>query len=59
MTHCFSLAIVGESILILGGERDILNNVVQVDNESRHGCLLRANFKKLLFCFSIITRSTW
>ena len=38
---------------------DILNNVVQVDKESRHGCISQANFKKVLFCFSIITRSTW
>ena len=58
MAHCFSLAIADESIFILGGEKDILNNV-QVDKESRRGCLSQNYFKKLSFCFSIITRSTW
>ena len=42
-----------------GRKRDTLNNAVQVENESRRGCLTEVNFKKLLFCFSIITRGTW
>ena len=58
MPDCFSLAITDESIFIFGGEKDILKNV-QVDKESRRGCLSQNYFKKLLFCFSIITRSTW
>ena len=58
MAHCFSLAIADELIFILGGKKDVLNNV-QVDKESRRGCLSQNYLKKLLFCFSIITRSTW
>ena len=58
MAHCFSLAFADESIFILGGEKDILNNV-QVDKESRRGCLSQVYLRKLLFWFSIITRSTW
>ena len=58
MAHCFSLAFADESIFILGGQKDILNNV-QVDKESRRGCLSQVYLRKLLFWFSIITRSTW
>ena len=58
MAHCFSLAFADESIFIFGGEKDILKNV-QVGKETRRGCLSQNYLKKLLFCFSIITRSTW
>ena len=58
MADCFSPAIADKSIFIFGGEKDILNNV-QVDKESRRGCLSQNYLKKLLFCFSIMIRSTW
>ena len=51
MAHCFSLAIADESIFILGGKKDILNKAVQVDKESRHGCISQANFKSFYFVF--------
>ena len=34
-----------------GGKKDILNKAVQVDKESRHGCISQANFKSFYFVF--------
>ena len=50
MADCFFLAIADESIFILGGEKDILNNV-QVDKESRRGCLSQNYLKKTFVLF--------